>query len=135
MIIATNFTKILVEKKSAAKGKLSISNNVSIDNVEQTEIAISAAKQKALKFIFEFKSKYEPNIGEIVLNGELVFIEKPDKLKEITDSWKKDKKVPKEVMASILNNILAKCNVEALILSREINLPPPVQLPRVTVKK
>jgi hypothetical protein len=134
-IIGTNFTKILVEKKAAAKGKLSISNNVAISNVEATDISIGTSKQDALKFSFEFTAKYEPNVGNIVLNGELMFLEKPDKVKELAAEWKKTKKVPKETMAPILNNILTKCNIEALILSREIGLPPPVQLPKVTVKK
>lgn len=134
-IIATNFTKISVEKKGAVKGKVSIANNVSIKNAEKTEIAIGSSKQEALKFTFEFVAKYEPNVGQTTLNGELIFLEKPDKIKEIADEWKKNKKVQKEVMAPILNNILTKCNIEALILSREINLPPPVQLPRVNVKK
>lgn len=134
-IIATNFTKISIEKSSSIKGKVSIANNVAIKNVEKTELAIGTAKQSALKFTFEFTVKYEPKVGNIVMNGELIFLEKPEKIGEIADEWKKTKKVPKEVMAPILNNVLTKCNVEALILSREINLPPPVQLPRVTVKK
>jgi hypothetical protein len=135
MIIATNFTKIMVEKTKAAKGKLSISNNVAINNVEGSEIAVGATKQSSLKFTFEFTAKYDPGVGNIVLNGELIYLEKPEKVKEIAAEWKKTKKVPKEMMASVLNNILSKCNIEALILSREINLPPPVQLPRVNVKK
>jgi len=134
-IIATNFTKIVVEKKSHARGKVSISNNVSIKNVETTDISIGASKQSALKFAFEFTAKYDPKIGEIVINGDLIFLEKPEKVTQIETDWKKTKKVPKEIMAPILNNILTKCNIEALILSKEINLPPPVQLPRVTVKK
>jgi len=134
-IIANNFTKITIEKKGAAKGKVSISNNVSIDSVEKTEINVGTTKQPALRFVFEFVSKYEPKLGDIVLNGELLFLEKADKVNEIVEEWKKTKKVPKDVMAPILNSILTKCNIEALLLSREINLPPPIQLPRVTVKK
>ena len=134
-IIANNFTKITVEKKGPAKGKVNISNNVSIENVEKTELSVGAAKQPAARFIFEFVSKYEPKVGEIILNGELVFLEKDDKVTEIVAEWKKSKRVKKEIMAPVLNNILTKCNIEALILSREINLPPPVQLPKVTIKK
>jgi hypothetical protein len=134
-IIANNFTKIIVEKKGSAKGKISISNNVSIDSVEKTELAVGSSKQSALKFKFEFVSKYEPKVGEIILDGELLFLEKPEKVTAIAEEWKKSKKVPKEVMAPLLNSILTKCNIEALLLSREISLPPPVQLPRVTVKK
>lgn len=134
-IIATNFTKINVEKLGAVKGKVSIANNVAIQDVVVTNIAIGTSKQNALKFSFEFSAKYEPKIGQIVINGELIFLEKADKIKEIVDGWKKSKNIPKEIMAPILNNVLTKCNIEALILSREINLPPPVQLPKVNVKK
>jgi len=134
-IIATNFTKIVVERKGAVRGKVSIANNVSIKSVDTTDIAIGASKQSALKFSFEFSAKYEPNMGSIVLNGELIFLEKPEKVKELAAEWKKSKKVPKEIMAPILNNILTKCNIEALILSKEMNMPPPVQLPKVNVKK
>ena len=134
-IIATNFTKINIEKTSSAKGKVSIANNVAIQNVEKTELALGTSKQAALKFTFEFNVKYEPKVGSIDITGELVFLEKAEKLDEIAEEWKKNKKVSKEVMAPILNNVLTKCNIEALLLSREINLPPPVQLPRVSVKK
>ncbi len=134
-ILGTNFTKISVEKIGVAKGKVSISNNVSIEKVEPTEVAIGSSKQSAIRFGFEFIAKYEPKVGNIVLNGDIVMMEKADKVKAITEEWKKTKKVPKEVMAPILNNVLTKCNIEALILSREIGLPPPIQLPRVTVKK
>lgn len=134
-IIATNFTKISVEKKGAVKGKVSIANNVAIQDVETTNIAIGTSKQEALKFKFEFTAKYEPKIGDITINGEVVSLEKPEKIKEIADEWKKNKKVGKEIMAPILNNVLTKCNIEALILSKEINLPPPVQLPKVSIKK
>jgi len=134
-IIATNFTKINIEKTSSAKGKVSIANNVAIQNVEKTELALGTSKQSALKFTFEFTVKYEPKIGSIDITGELLFLEKAEKLDEIAEEWKKNKKVSKEIMAPILNNVLTKCNVESLLLSREINLPPPVQLPRVSVKK
>ena len=54
-------------------------------------------------------------------------------VKEILDGWKKDKRLPKETMTNVLNTILGKCNVEALILSERINLPPPIPLPKVQV--
>ena len=73
--------------------------------------------------------------------GKLVnrFVEKTEaialskKTKEILASWKKDKKVPKELMAGLLNTILTKCNIQALILSQEINLPAPIPLPKVQI--
>jgi hypothetical protein len=132
-VIATNFIKVHAERKGGAKGKININNNVSIKKVDKADLSIGSAKQEALRFEFEYATKYEPKLGEIVLTGELVYLNTPEKVKEILDSWKKNKSVPKDIMPVVLNSVLAKCNIEALILSRDINLPPPVQLPRVKV--
>ena len=70
-------------------------------------------------------------MAHIILEGDVLFLEKPEKIKEILDDWKKNKKLPNEVAAPILNTALSRCNIESLILSKEVNLPPPIPLPRV----
>jgi hypothetical protein len=130
-IVGFNFTKIEVEKKEAVSGKINISNNVSIKNIVDTDLSLGTEKQKAIKFVFEFVSKYEPALGKILLGGEVLFLDESSKIKKITEDWKKDKKVEKELMAAILNTVLTKCNVQALILSQEVNLPSPIPLPKV----
>ena len=132
MIVGFGFTKLSAERNEAAKGKIDINNNVTIKDVKEDDFSFGKDKQQnVLKFIFEFTSKYEPNIGTILFEGELLYLEEPKKTKEILNGWKKDKKVPKELMAGLLNTILTKCNVQALILSQEINLPPPIPMPKV----
>jgi hypothetical protein len=132
-IIGFNFNKINVEKSEVGKGKVNISNNVAIKNIESKGISLGKDKQDALRFTFEFTSKYEPKLGNILLGGDVLFLTDAKKSKEIVDGWKKDKKVPKDIMAGILNTVLAKCNIQALILSQEVNLPPPIPLPKVKV--
>lgn len=131
MIIGFGFTKLSVEKNSAPKGKVDINNNVTIKDIREDNFSFGKDKQDVLKFIFEFTSKYEPAIGAILFEGELLYLEDTKKVKEILSSWKKDKKIPKEIMAGLLNTILTKCNVQALILSQEVNLPPPIPMPKV----
>jgi hypothetical protein len=133
-VVGLSFDKILVEKHSAVKGKVTVNNNVAIQDVEQSDVAIGGNKQSALKFRFEFTANYEPKIATMVLNGTLTFFETPEKAAEIVKTWKKDKNVPKDVMGSVLNTILARSNVEAMVLSREVNLPPPIPLPKVNIK-
>ena len=87
-----------------------------------------------MKFHFEFVANYEPKLGVMSMNGFLTFFDKPEKIKEIVDGWKKDKKVPKDIMSTVLNTVLSRCNVEALIFAREVNLPPPIPLPKIAVK-
>lgn len=134
-VVGMQFNKINVEKNKPAKGKVSVNNNVSIKNVEKTQLAFGTSKQDALNFAFEFVASYEPRIATITLEGNLTYFDKQDAIKKLYEVWQKDKKVSPEVMTPILNSILNKCNVEALLLSREINLPPPIPLPRVKTQK
>ena len=132
MIVGFGFTKLSAEKFEAAKGKIDINNNVSIKDVQEDDFSLGKdKKQNVLRFIFEFTSKYEPNVGTILFEGELLYMEEPKKAKEILNDWKKDKKIPKEMMTGMLNTILSKCNVHALILSHDVNLPPPIPMPKV----
>ena len=135
MIVGFGFTKLSAERNEAAKGKIDINNNVTIKNVEEADLSLGKDKQNVLKFVFEFTSKYQPNIGNILFEGELLYLEDPKKVKEILSSRKKEKKIQKELMAGLLNTILTKCNVQALIISQEVNLPPPIPLPKVQISQ
>jgi hypothetical protein len=132
-VIGFNFTKILIERKGPVKGKVNINNNVGITSVEETPLDINSAK-KALKLEFQFTSTYEPNVGNIEMTGEVIYLLDQEKAEEAVKSWKKNKKLDKEMMTQALNNILAKCNIEALILSKDMNLPPPIPLPKIGAK-
>ena len=133
-IVGFDFTKINVEKKTNAKGNIKINNNVSIKDVKDQELTLGTIKQKALKFSFNFNTKYEPDLANITFEGYVLFLEKPEKVKEILDNWKKTKKLPKEITTPVLNTILSKCNVQALIMSRDLSLPSPIPLPKVEEK-
>lgn len=133
MIVGFGFTKLSAEKGDPAKGNIDINNNVSIKDVKEDNFSLGKDRQTALKFNFEFTSRYEPKVGSVTLEGELLYVEDPKKSKEILSNWKKNKKLDKDIMANLLNTILVKCNVQALILSQQINLPPPIPLPKVQV--
>jgi len=130
-IVGFNFTKIEAEKKDILKGKININNNISIKQVDEKDLSLGNQKQKVLSFTFEFISKYEPDLGSIKLTGNVLFMDDSKKVKGILEGWKKEKKLPKEVMPNILNTIMSKSNIQALILSDQINLPPPIPLPKV----
>ncbi len=133
-VVGLQFDKINVTKLKPASGKINVNNNVAVKNCEKTDLKFGTSKQSALKITFEFVANYEPKIATITLNGNINYFDTPEKVDELFKNWKKDKKLPKEVLTPVLNSILTKCNVEALILSREINLPPPVPLPKVQMK-
>lgn len=134
-IVGFTFSKMLATKDDGAKGKINISNNVSITDIKETKLSFSSNEQKGINFNFKFSSKYEPNVGEISLEGSVLYMAAAAEAKNIVDGWKKDKKVDKNLMQNILNHVLTKCNIQALILSKDIALPPPIPLPKVGEKK
>ncbi len=134
-VVGLQINKIVVDKTNPAKGKVSVNNNVAVKDVQKTDLAFGTAKQEALQFTFEFKASYEPKIATITLEGTVTYFDKAAAIDEIHKGWKKDKKIAPEIMTPVLNSILTRCNVQALILSREVNLPPPIPLPRVKVNE
>lgn len=133
-IVGFLFTKIQAEKKQGAKGKINISNNVTIKDVKEADTAFTSESQKGISFQFQFTSKYDQGVGEILLEGNVLYMGKKEEVKKIISAWKKEKKIEKDIMKDILNTLLTKCNIEALIISREIGLPPPIPLPKVEQK-
>ena len=132
-ILGINFTKIEAERKSPVKGKININNNIAINDIKKAEMKLPG--QEALKIEFQFTAKYEPNIGQITINGETIIVDNKKKVEEILEQWKKDKKLPDDILAQIMNSLLTKCNVEALLVGREVGLPPTLNMPKVKVKE
>lgn len=130
-IVGFSFTKIVVERRAPLQGTIEITNNVVITQIEKADLSLAEAKQDGIKFTYQFTSKYSPEIGDITLIGEVLYIEDKDKVKAILAEWEKHKKISQEIMTAVLNTVLERCNIQALILSREVNLPAPIQLPKI----
>ena len=143
-VLGFNLNKINVEKNKPIEGPVEVSNNVNIKDIIETSLSIGTESQQALRFEFFFSSDYKLStesqqevvlVASIKLEGDILYLEEKGKAKEILEDWKNQKRIKKELMSVILNNILSKCNVQALILSQEVNLPSPFPLPKVTLDK
>ena len=132
-IVGFSFEKIHVERKKPVKGKIDINNNMKVVEIEDRDLSFSKG-QSGVNFKFDFSTNYEPDIGSINFTGEVIFMDEEKNIKHIIDEWKKNKKVDKGLMSQILNHALMKCNIQALVLSQEINLPPPIMLPKVKIE-
>jgi hypothetical protein len=126
------FTKINAEKKTAVNQAVNIESNAGVTSV--TELPSIDPKKSLLKFEFNFIVKYEPSAGKIELNGEIIEIYDKEFGTKVVAHWEKDKKMHPEVMQELFNNILSRSNMEAIIISRDMGLPSPIQMPRVDVK-
>ena len=129
-IVKINLHKVNAERNLNSKGgQIKINNNVSIKEVE--DLAFSVEGKKGLKFTFAFNCIYEPDIGKIDVEGQVLYVDDEKKVKEIKKSWDKDKKIPMDIMEQIINASLHKGNIQAIKISEEINLPSRLPLPRV----
>jgi len=131
-LVGFSFTKISAEKKVAVNQTVNIESNAGVTNV--TELPSIDAKKSLIKFDFNFVVKYEPDAGKIELSGEIIEIYDNEFGAKIVDHWAKDKKLHNDVMQDVFNNLLSKSNMEAIVLSRDLGLPSPIQMPRVDVK-
>ena len=128
-IVGFNFTKISIERKGEPKGRVDINNNISIKDVAAANFGLGKTKEKGVRISYEFSSNYNPDIAEILIAGDVLFIGEEND--EILKGWKKDKKMPKEIMQDLLNTIMMRCSVESMILTKDLNLPPPIPFPRL----
>jgi len=133
-IVGFQFDKVSANKSGTVKGKIDIAHNINIKDVKQEELTLDK-KQNVLRFTFEFKVDYKPNLGDISLEGHLLYLDTPEKIKELGDAWKKNKKLPDDITTNVINMVLTKSNVKALILSQDVNLPPQIQLPKAMPPK
>ena len=133
-IVGFDFDKIIVERKSKTLGNINVKHNLGIKEVEEEKIPLSKLEQ-VLRFNFEYTVDYEPKVGNLQLNGHILYLDEPKKIKELMTDWKKNKKIPTEIMEQLLNTILFKCNIKALSLSQDVALPPHIPLPRLEPQK
>ncbi len=129
-IIGFNFDKIQAEKLQDVKEKIEIKNNLGIKDIIQDKLPVEGL-DNVLKITFEFNLEYTPNIGNIILNGHLLYTEDSKKIKDILKDWKKDKKVQTPILELLLNAVLQRCHIKALTMAQELALPTHIQLPSI----
>ena len=132
-IIGLEFDKINIEKKNKITGKISIKNDLMIKSVEKEEVP--SKKDEIIKVNFEYNIQYRSDIGSILLKGHLLFMDNIETIQESLKEWDANKKLPEEIMGKVINSILLKSNIKALVFSQEVNLPPHIRLPLVKPKE
>ncbi len=132
-IVKINIHKVHAERNLSTRGgQVKIHNNVSIKEIEDLSFAVEG--KKGLKFTFSFNCGYEPDLGRIEVEGQVLYVETDAKVNEIKKMWAKEKRVPGPVMEQIVNAALHKGNIQAIKISEDISLPSPLPLPKVKAK-
>lgn len=139
VVIGFNLKKLLVERKGIVRGSLKVNTRMNIIDLKKEDIKLTAGKD-VLNFSFEFIINYTGvadhtgHIADLTFEGEVLYLADPKDTKKILDDWKK-KEIQEDIKLRVLNTILTKCNLKALILEDELGLPPHIQLPRFGKKE
>jgi hypothetical protein len=129
-IINISFTSINANRQTAPRGNVSISNNVKVESVEETKLGAGEARQ-AYKVLFSFKTQYMPNVATIELKGEVLILDSAEEVEKMMNQWNKEKKLDVNAARVILNNVMNRCSLEVILMSRELGLPSPIPLPSI----
>ena len=127
-IIAFNFDRMNVAKLKDPEGPLSMKPDLNLKDIKKKELPVG----EVLQMDFEFKIVYDPKFADLELGGYFYYIGDKKELDKIETDWKKKKTLSnQELMTNFVNTILLKCNLQALLLEKEIGLPLHLRLPAV----
>ena len=119
-------------KKEIVKAEIKVNSTPTVTNIEEMSVP-SLGGKKALKFEFEFLTKYDPEVAEIKMGGSVIYLS--DKNAAILKQWKKEKRIPEDVSIEILNHLFRRCLIRVANIADDLQRPPPLPMPRVTPKQ
>lgn len=105
------------ERDKPAPSGVHISTNINIINVEQ--------KGEELAVPFVVTIGYTPAVAQISMKGQATVSGEKSELERLRDDYKKQQPPPPQLLQTITNVSL----IEATMLSRTLNIPPPIPLP------
>ncbi|MEM7819539.1 MAG: hypothetical protein QXD48_01780 [Candidatus Aenigmatarchaeota archaeon] len=129
-IVGFNLNSINAKnEEKIVKGEINISSTPIIKNVEKKDLDLI---KDVISIQFGFKTIYEPKIGEINFEGEILY--QTEDIKKILKVWKDEKKLDDKIAVDVLNTIFRRCLTKAAEISDELRLPPPIRFPVVQPK-
>ena len=104
--------------------------NVRIDNNSSVTL-ITPKDDKEANIEFRYSASYG-GVGSIRMEGIIIFA---GDVKELSTKWINEGNMPDEIAGEIHTAIMRVCVPDAIIISKNIKLPPPIPLPNINFKK
>ncbi len=93
-------------------------------------VAVEKKKEDILEVPFVLTINYNPSIAQINLKGKAFVTGNKDEIGKIHKDYKEKKPPPGNIVQSISNVVF----VESVLISKILNIPPPIPLPRIPAK-
>lgn len=105
--------------------------NIRIDHNSSITL-FSVIKKGEAQVEFEYTASYGP-VGIIKFEGDFIYEGK--NAEEIAERWQSRRDMPNEVASQIHTAIMHFCVPQAVIIAKELKLPPPIPLPQIRIDK
>ena len=103
--------------------------NIRIDHNSSVTL-VTEINDKEANVDFRFTANYS-GLGIIKIEGSLIF---EGDASSLARQWSTQNNMPNEVANEIHTTIMNNCIPEAMLLARDIRLPPPIPMPKVNIR-
>lgn len=100
-------------------------------NTNLNLVELEKRSEDLLEVPFVLTINYNPSIAQISLKGKAHVTGDKDEIKKVYEEYKEKKPPPPLVVQSISNVVF----VESVLISRTLNVPPPIPLPQIPPKE
>ena len=103
--------------------------NIRIDHNSKVTMIRNIRDKEAI-IDFRFTANYS-GMGFIKIEGSILF---EGNAPSLVEQWGKQENMPTEIATEIHTAIMNNCIPEAMMLARDIRLPPPLPMPKVNIQ-
>lgn len=111
------------DEEKAIPDQVRVSTNVNITGLDHREDSLSVP--------FVVNIGYDPSLAQITFRGSALVKGRKAELDEIEKKYENKENPPDKLVQNIIN----KAMVEATLVSRTLEIPPPIPLPKVQSQK
>ena len=128
-MLVKGFEIAVIEAKRFSKAGEKV-NNVRVDHNSTVTQIVKGAESTAT-IDYRFTTNYV-GLGYIKIEGQVVVAGEVDALIE---EWTKKNSMPPEWANLVHNTVVPNCIPTALLVARDIRLPPPVPMPHINIQQ
>jgi hypothetical protein len=122
---------------SGKRGDEKITSDIKVNSSPKVfdlkEVSVSAIGKKAISMQFDFTTSYTPKIGEIKIEGELLYM--AEKNKEVLEEWQKGERLPEDISMEVFNYLFKRCLLKVANIAEDLQLPAPIPFPKIKQKE
>ncbi|MBU7043412.1 MAG: hypothetical protein HXS47_07445 [Theionarchaea archaeon] len=129
-VIGIRMDKIEAERKEnvTIESQMRISPVPRILQVQETQIPGPTGKVTIVEVQFEYTTSYDPPVGEIKVNGVVMFQDTEKNRQKLIKEWKDKRQLAPDIGRDIIYRMTNHSFLVMMNLARELNLPSPMPL-------